>query len=70
MTSLTCERKDSFDKAESFDLPVGASWTKIDLNTPGSPGIHFREEIQLQEEVIYDAACGCSRTNVLLFFIE
>lgn len=29
---------------------------KVDLNTPGFLSRHFREEIQLQAEVLYDAA--------------
>ncbi len=29
---------------------------KVDLNTPGFLSRHFREEVQLQAEVLYDAA--------------
>ena len=29
---------------------------KVDLNTPGFLSKHFREEVQLQAEVLYDAA--------------
>ena len=29
---------------------------KVDLNTPGFLSKHFRDEIQLQAEVLYDAA--------------
>ena len=36
---------------------------KVDLNTPGFLSRHFREEVQLQAEVLYDAAQGSHKAE-------